>query len=147
MPLPIPPWLWLAILVGLIVLYFLTRSSGKRSGPGPRGPAGPETEGDEGWEKGDRADSGQPGGQESGESRRDRKEKASWGGKDPYEVLGVSRDASFDEVRRRYRERLLEVHPDRVQHLGGEFRDLAEKKTLELNEAFRRIQAERRWTQ
>ena len=138
---PIPPWLWLAILLILIVLYFMKKGSGKGPGPGTRGPAGPETEGE------GETDGGQRGGQKSGESWRDRKEKASWGAKDPYEVLGVSRDASFDEVRRRYRERLLEVHPDRVQHLGGEFRDLAEKKTLELNEAFRRIQAERRWTQ
>jgi len=110
---PIPPWLWLAILIGLIVLYFLAKTS--RTGRGP-GTQGPEAE-------------------ERGDNERE--------AKDPYKVLGVPRDAPFDEIRRRYRERLLEVHPDRVQHLGREFRDLAERKTLELNEAFRRIQGER----
>ncbi|MDX1540512.1 MAG: DnaJ domain-containing protein, partial [Geminicoccaceae bacterium] len=31
---------------------------------------------------------------------------------DPYEVLGVARDASADEIKRRYRQLAKELHPD-----------------------------------
>ncbi len=47
--------------------------------------------------------------------------------RDPYEILGVSRDASFEEIRRAYRRRAKEVHPD----LGGSHED-----TVELNTAY-----------
>lgn len=50
--------------------------------------------------------------------------------KDPYRVLGVSPNASVDEVRSRYREAALEHHPDR----GGSAQRMAE-----LNRAFERI--------
>lgn len=118
------------VLVGLAGLYYMARNSA----------AGKRAE-DAGREAGRRP----AGGQGAGRSRTaPREEEPQPGGlKDPYEVLGVSREASFEEIRRRYRERLLEVHPDRVQHMGGEFRELAERKTLELNEAFGRIREAR----
>eukprot|EP00658_Telonema_sp_P-2_P013403 TRINITY_DN15075_c0_g1_i5.p1 TRINITY_DN15075_c0_g1~~TRINITY_DN15075_c0_g1_i5.p1 ORF type:complete len:485 (-),score=129.93 TRINITY_DN15075_c0_g1_i5:99-1448(-) len=49
--------------------------------------------------------------------------------RDRYEVLGVAPDASFDEIKKAYRRRALETHPDR----GGdieEFKRLAKAKDV-----------------
>jgi DnaJ like chaperone protein len=55
---------------------------------------------------------------------------------DPYKVLGLSAGAGKDEIKRRYRELSKENHPDRVAHLGEEFREIAEKKMAEINRAY-----------
>ncbi len=56
-----------------------------------------------------------------------------------YRVLGVSPDATDDEVRRAYRRLALEHHPDRVAALGDDVRKAAEKKFQEINAAKERI--------
>ncbi len=58
---------------------------------------------------------------------------------DAYAVLGVSPDATDDEVRRAYRKLALQHHPDRVAALGDDIRRAAEKKFQEINEAKERI--------
>ena len=58
---------------------------------------------------------------------------------DPHVVLGVARSASQEEIRSAYRARMREYHPDRVAHLGEELRRLAQRKTLEIQEAFERL--------
>jgi len=65
------------------------------------------------------------------------------GSSDPYEVLGVDRGEGFEEIRRRYKEKMLQYHPDRVLHLGREFQEMAEGKTREITEAFQKILRER----
>ncbi|WP_025322781.1 TerB family tellurite resistance protein [Deferrisoma camini] len=60
-----------------------------------------------------------------------------------YEVLGVAPDASDEEIKRAYRELAKKYHPDRVAHLGDEFRELAHRKFLEIQEAYDRIRSER----
>jgi DnaJ like chaperone protein len=56
-----------------------------------------------------------------------------------YKVLGVSPDATDDEVKRAYRRLALEHHPDRVAALGEDVRKAAEKKFQEINAAKERI--------
>lgn len=56
-----------------------------------------------------------------------------------YKVLGVSPDASDDELKRAYRKLALEHHPDRVAKLGDDVRRAAEKKFQEINAAKERI--------
>lgn len=58
---------------------------------------------------------------------------------DAYSVLGVSPDASDEEVRKAYRKLALKHHPDRVAALGDDIRRAAEKKFQEINEAKERI--------
>jgi DnaJ like chaperone protein len=58
---------------------------------------------------------------------------------DAYQVLGISPDATDDEVRRAYRKLALQHHPDRVAKLGDDVRRAAEKKFQEINAAKERI--------
>lgn len=52
-----------------------------------------------------------------------------------YKVLGITADASDDEVKTAYRRMALKHHPDRVATLGDDVRKAAEKKFQEINAA------------
>ncbi len=60
---------------------------------------------------------------------------------DPYEVLGVSREARDDEVKSAYRKLIHENHPDKLmaQGLPQEFIDLANEKMSAINAAYDKI--------
>jgi len=58
---------------------------------------------------------------------------------DPYEVLGIRRDASIDEIKKAYRNLAAKYHPDKVDHLGDEFRVLAEQRFKEIQEAYQEL--------
>jgi uncharacterized membrane protein YkvA (DUF1232 family) len=66
---------------------------------------------------------------------RQEEAKPSAGG-DPYEVLGVSRDATQAEIRSAYRKQAQRYHPDRVTHLGEEFQQLAKEKFQDVQKAY-----------
>ena len=54
--------------------------------------------------------------------------------KDPYEVLGVSRTASDNEIKSAYRELVKKYHPD--NYANNPLADLASEKMKEINEAY-----------
>ncbi len=56
-----------------------------------------------------------------------------------FAVLGVKPSASGEEIRRAYHAKIRSYHPDQVQNLGPELRELAEQKTREINEAYTMI--------
>jgi len=58
------------------------------------------------------------------------------GTKTPYSILGISEGASPDEIRRAYLELAARYHPDKVSHLGMEFRELAEQRFKEIQAAY-----------
>ena len=62
--------------------------------------------------------------------------------KDPYKILGVSSDASDEEIKRAYRELARKYHPDNYQ-ADNPLADLATEKMKEINEAYDTIRAQR----
>jgi hypothetical protein len=62
----------------------------------------------------------------------------------PYGVLGVTEADSNQAIRKKYKQLIMEYHPDRVAHLGQELKDLAAKKTTEINAAYAAIRLTRK---
>jgi len=56
--------------------------------------------------------------------------------RDPYQVLGISRSASQEEIKLVYKQLAGKYHPDKVSHLGQEFQALAEKRFKDIQEAY-----------
>lgn len=61
--------------------------------------------------------------------------------KDPYDVLEVSRNASMDEIKKKYRELSRKYHPD--ANVNNPLADLAAEKFKEVQEAYNTIVKER----
>lgn len=61
--------------------------------------------------------------------------------KNPYEVLGVSQNASDDEVKKAYRDLTRKYHPD--ANVNNPLADLAEEKFKEVQEAYDLIMKQR----
>jgi uncharacterized membrane protein YkvA (DUF1232 family) len=51
-------------------------------------------------------------------------------------TLGVEPDADPETIRAHYVDRVKKYHPDKVQHLGPEFQEMAEQKMKGINEAY-----------
>lgn len=60
---------------------------------------------------------------------------------DPYKVLGVSRDATDEEIKKAYRELARKYHPD--NYVNNPLADLVQEKMKEINEAYDEIQRSR----
>jgi DnaJ-domain-containing protein 1 len=60
-----------------------------------------------------------------------------------YRILGINPDSSLDEVRKAYKEKIAQSHPDKVSHLSKELQDKAKELTLKLNSAFDVIKNEK----
>jgi len=54
----------------------------------------------------------------------------------PYEVLGLPPGASPAQIRKAFHRLAVQYHPDKVHHLGEEFRNMAHVKFLELKRAY-----------
>ena len=70
-------------------------------------------------------------------SERPREQESSQ--KNAYSVLGVSRNASQEDIKRAFRSLANKYHPDKVSHMGDEFRELAERRFKEIQEAYQKL--------
>jgi preprotein translocase subunit Sec63 len=52
------------------------------------------------------------------------------------QILGIAANDSPAAIRKKYKDLLAKYHPDKVQHLGIEFQEMAEKKTKAITEAY-----------
>jgi DnaJ like chaperone protein len=60
-----------------------------------------------------------------------------------YKILEIEPSSSNEEVKKAYRRMAMKYHPDKVSHLGEEFRKTAEAKFKNVNEAYEKIKRER----
>lgn len=60
-----------------------------------------------------------------------------------HEILGVAKDASWDEIQAAYKQQIKKYHPDKMSHLGKEFSDLAAKRFVEIQQAFESIKIQK----
>jgi DnaJ like chaperone protein len=56
-----------------------------------------------------------------------------------YATLGLQDGATQDEIKKAYREACKRHHPDKVHHLGPEFRRVAEEKMQQINAAYKAL--------
>jgi DnaJ-domain-containing protein 1 len=68
--------------------------------------------------------------------------KKAYEGNDPFEILGVSANASLDEIKQAYHRLCAENHPDRLGGMGlsQDYVELANVRMARINDAYRRIQ-------
>jgi len=63
--------------------------------------------------------------------------------RDYYEILGVSKDASSSEIKKAYRRMANKFHPDKITHLGEEYKNIAQEKFKSVSDAYHRIKKDR----
>jgi len=118
-------WFEDAITVGLLYWYFIYRPAKMKS-----------QFKQEYYRKGEDA---------RGEAHQENKQRGQTGAqfsiRDPYTILGVNRHASASEIKNAYRKLANKYHPDKVDHLGEEFKELAEKKFKDIQEAYQKLTA------
>jgi len=73
------------------------------------------------------------------ENQKDAQKDERFSRRDPYDILGVNRHASAGEIKNAYRKLANKYHPDKVDHLGEEFKKLAEKKFKDIQEAYQKL--------
>jgi DnaJ like chaperone protein len=60
-----------------------------------------------------------------------------------YKILEIERTSTNEEVKKAYRRMAMKYHPDKVSHLGDEFRKTADEKFKKVNDAYEKIKKER----
>lgn len=60
-----------------------------------------------------------------------------------YKILETERSATNEEIKKAYRKMAMKYHPDKVSHLGEDFKKSADEKFKKVNEAYEKIRKER----
>ncbi|MDY6908347.1 MAG: DnaJ domain-containing protein [Thermodesulfobacteriota bacterium] len=129
-----PGWTDDLALLGLLYWYLKRRKRKAESeGEGSRGRS---TASDQGRDRGPEGGYRRPAGSADGAGKAPHR-------RDPFEVLGVAPDASWDEIRSAYHRQANRYHPDKVSHLGEEFQQLANEKFQDIQWAYETMRREK----
>lgn len=60
-----------------------------------------------------------------------------------YKILEIEADASDDDVKKAYRRMAMKYHPDKVSHLGEDFKGVAQEKFRKVKDAYDSIKKQR----
>ena len=60
---------------------------------------------------------------------------------DPYKILEIRRGASQEDIKKAYRQLAGKYHPDKVEHLGDEFKTLADKRFKKIQQAYQELRS------
>jgi len=59
----------------------------------------------------------------------------------PYKILGIQRGASQEDIKKAYRQLAGKYHPDKVEHLGDEFKALANERFKKIQQAYQELRS------
>jgi DnaJ-domain-containing protein 1 len=62
-----------------------------------------------------------------------------------WEILNVDKNATAEQIKEAFRKEISKYHPDRVEGLGIELRELADRKAKEVNGAYAVAKEQRRF--
>jgi DnaJ like chaperone protein len=60
-----------------------------------------------------------------------------------YKILGVTKDATDQEIKKAYRKLAIQHHPDKVAQMGEEFQKGAKEKFQQVQDAYEAVKKER----
>lgn len=60
-----------------------------------------------------------------------------------YKILEIDKQATNDEVKKAYRKMAVKYHPDKVAHMGDEYKDSAKQKFQKMKDAYETIKKQR----
>ena len=62
---------------------------------------------------------------------------------DAYSILEINSNSDIDSIKTAYKTKIKEYHPDKVQTMGKEIQEIANRKTKEINDAYNLIKKHR----
>ncbi len=117
------------IRYGKLPSFYFKRNQGDGFGQKPSGRFGPDS--------GPHTNNNESGGRTTaGNQKFSSNANSSQTPKPAHEILGVAKDASWEEIQTAYKQQVKKYHPDKLSHLGKEFSDLAAKRFVEIQKAF-----------
>ena len=60
-----------------------------------------------------------------------------------YNILGLEKEASKEEIKKAYRQMAIRYHPDKVAAMGDEYQKGAQEKFQKIQEAYENIKKQR----